>query len=820
MTPAEPAIGELSDLVDGDPGDDERPAWAVPREGDPPPAEPSWLPPAEPDADTDDRPGWAIGDGTAPDPPPRDPPPPPPVDDPPEDQDEASDRPGWAIGDGTAAPPPDEQQDTIVEEAPPPPVDDPPEDQDEASDRPGWAIGDGTAAPPPGGVNETAEKRPPWAPPGDAPAAESSTIADTDEPGLASLEEGWDTSPRTAPVWPPADDGPFADGPDDPLDEDTPAPGDDVLLGEVPDADEASLALQQIRNDTASGPSWPPAPAEPFADDPDTDEPGLASLEEGWDTSPRTAPVWPPADDGPFADGPDDPLDEDTPAPSDEPATPDAGGRRRRFRRGPKQVTPPDKSQFAQPPKQKRSRTKREASPRRVRGQPTPESIRKASVTIIDGRVLVHVTIRRGKVTSVTRDDSHPDVESAARAASRRRGVLVWACADVRAVPRPPEAGSARAQRLVDAGNAQAAFGPDVQVVRCGQLLLGVGGEAIAAAAGKASLRFAAAAAAPADGHWVRIGVSGVDVTMVKDGVVYEHAHIPNIGTASVRAALDAGGDPVQVRAEHVERLAVAVSAQRREWMGSVSTEALMHLHGPGAGWAGVDTVLLEVSGCRVLTPRVIDAAEGVARADLGHAAVAALGYLSPEAFSTQRVLAGELRKATFKKWVPALVAMLLAGAMFAWSWRQGQQVSDRIAAAEYRTSTAWELEDIEGKALSEQALAVTELLDTLTTEDGYAWRNVVEFRSEQARLNSGDQHYSVEVSRCESLEVSETVGGGFAGVDAAEPMMQARAEEMFGTGATAVRESSSESFRFEADDSIDVAYRLVPPASACGAGE
>ena len=731
-----------------DSDDDEHPVWASPANGDAPQV-PAWTPAPSPG---DLHPEWADGDGTEPlperedpalivlpgSPPRREPAAPPagPPEDDPVDLPGRGELPDWAAP--TSAPPPAG-----------PPEDDP-VDLPGRGELPDWAAP--TSAPPPAGPPEDDPvdlpgrgELPDWAAPTSAPPPAGPPEDDpVDLPGRGEL-----------PDWaaPPSDPPPAGPPEDDPVD----LPG----RGELPDW----AAPPSDPPPAGDSQAWVPAPAS--LPPPDVDS-------EGWASDPD-----PSAGDGP---------EQDEPAPGWLDALPDDGpdvdtnAGRRRGRRSKRKTRNAadgenDISTFAPAPDQKPSRRRgrrpQETTPRR--DPRALESIRKASVTVVDGPLVTYVTIRRGVVTSVVRDDVYDDIESAAAAAARRGGVVVWACSDVKSVPRAAPEGNARSRRLEDASNAEAAFGPDVQAARYGRLLLGAGGPGIAAVAKRCSLRFAAGAVERSDGHWVRVGVSGVDVTMVKDGEVYEWAHMSGIGTGAVRAALDEGGDKVAVRAAHVERLAVAVSGQRREWMRSGSTEALMYLHGPGAGWAGVDTVLLEVSACRVLSPRVIEAAEDVPRSDLGQAAVAALGYLAPEVFSTRRVLRGELRKVTIKKWVPSVVACIVAALMFAWSWQQGQSVADRVAAAETRTENAWTLEDLDGKALAQRAVGVSGLVATLKTVDGYAWGNVIAFRLAQAAERGAGQHLGVDVARCETVEMSETVEGGFSGVDAALPRMQTR---------------------------------------------
>ena len=475
-----------------------------------------------------------------------------------------------------------------------------------------------------------------------------------------------------------------------------------------------------------------------------------------------------------------------------------------------------------------------------------PESIRKADVTVLDGRLLVRVSVRRGVVTAVEHTDFGSHQEAVA-AAGRRGGDVVWASPGVRGFDLQVHEGSPRARRFLDASAAAKTFAVPARVVRQGKMMFGMSDEALAPLLRKCRLRFSACAVHDRSGYWLRVGQSMTEMSMVQNGEIAQWAMRADHSVSQVAEMISLGRPAVEALNEQTIELAKWVAQQRNQWLLRDSSSGTLLLHGPGEGWAGVDTVLREISSCRVVPARIVDVAPTAAGPQVGHITAAVLGYLSPKAYSTRRALQAEVLRARLKQLLPVIATSVAVLVIALISWQQGQGIQNRTAAAGQRQTqaasidTPLKLQLQEDRLLAEEALAVRSLGEELTSPemfaeltevardapenisevtvpDLFAWRSVVTHKiNSQIKEEPDRDTYSAEVARCEELDVEEiSPQPGFAGIEQAQETMTSKAVEIFGEGAVATEISSSEAYSFDEEGRSSVRYTLRPPPEVC----
>ena len=475
-----------------------------------------------------------------------------------------------------------------------------------------------------------------------------------------------------------------------------------------------------------------------------------------------------------------------------------------------------------------------------------PEDIRKADITVIDGRLLVHVSVRRGVVTQVTHTECESPQEAVTTVA-KRGGDVVWASPGVRGFHVPVPDGSPRARRFLDASSAAKTFGAPARMVRQGQMLFGMSDEALAPLLRKCRVRFSACAVHERNGYWLRVGQSLTEMAMVQDGEIVQWSTRTDTAVDHVAEMISLGRPAVEALNEQTIELAKWVAHQRNQWLLRASSSGTVLLHGPGEGWTGVDTVLREVSSCRVVSARVIDVDPAAAGPQVGHVTAAVLGYLAPQAFSTRKTLLAEAMRARLKHLLPILATSAAVLVALILSWQQGTGVRERVSQAQQRLTAAAALDTPakiqlqEDRQLAEQALSIrtlgeelvgaekftsiteyvtgqTDAFEGVEASDLFAWRSVLSHKLDaQIQDDPGRDIYAIEISRCEELNVEELAPmPGFAGIEQTQETMTAQAVSIFGPEATATNVSSSEAYAFDDEDRSAVRYTLRSSPEVC----
>ena len=558
--------------------------------------------------------------------------------------------------------------------------------------------------------------------------------------------------------------------------------------------------------------SWN-APQQPPQDQPQPDAP--------WHQQPET-PWGPPSGEAPPS-GADSLWRE----PQDEPANPSRKAKKRSRgskskRKGRQDDSEPEPSaHFAEPaPALKPGLADRFAGlfavlRRRPSAGSPPTSIRSARITVIDGPALITVQVRNGAVVSIERDDFASEQVAVAHA-GRRGGDIVWAGSGLRSIRFPAEEGSTRSQRFMDAARAETSFEGATEMVRTGRLLFGLPDEIAGPLLRRCRIHFSACSLDKRSGYWLRLGEEHSEMTMVKEGEIVEWSQMREHGTNRVQRLKDAGREITEVLHEQTAELASWVAHSRNQWLLRETSEGTVHFHGAGEGWAGLETVVREASGCRVVAARVIEASGP----HKGHATTAVLGLLSPRAHSSRSVLRSERYKAKVRKWLPAIVGALAVAVIVALSIQQSNAVHAREDAAAERLGNAWMLEpDANAKPLAERALQIQTVNDELLAHndgDGYLWENVFsEEMRQRRRVDDEATHFEITLKRCALVTWILNVHG-FEEVESAKFIAAAQAELVFGEGASAVSLDSPDSHTFDDDGNTDVRYELRPPEEAC----
>ena len=444
---------------------------------------------------------------------------------------------------------------------------------------------------------------------------------------------------------------------------------------------------------------------------------------------------------------------------------------------------------------------------------------KKERLWVIDGLLTFEIQIQNNTVVSVEKT-RYATKEEAVASIPKRRSKVIWATAGVRESKTEPITVTNRASHLHDAQTAETVFGDSVVAVRNGHMLFGITDPLAKQLAERHTLYLSAGACMPhREGYWLRVGDDMAEMALIKNGMMVEWGAWRGMGTRTARTRIeDEHEDPRIVLSEQVAQLSQSVTQLRSEWSMRDLSGGNIYLHGPGAGWTGVERSLRDHTSCRVIEPFVIDVNEGIV--DTSQVTTAVLALKTDPMYVTSRVIKQEKRRSRNKKLFPYSVVSLLAVAIMGWSWQEGNRTDKRLAEANSRVSNAWYLEDLEGKELSDKGVLAQNLLDDLETPDTYAWENLIEYKYRRNAENStGDGPVGVEVYRCEDLDVGDSVVETYTGIEGAEASMQALAEDIFGPGATIENLSDLSSFKFDLDGSSEVSYTLYPGGD-CLVGE